>query len=133
MNTRSALVMVTLAWASVPSMISAQSGSDFQRAIQESNSIRQQQEQLRQQQSVPAIEDQRLFRPTPEERKAVTDLLQRDPRPRTLNDADVQWLSSLGDKVAWLGAERRIMHDIWKEVTGQVCCQPDDRTSSRQR
>lgn len=77
----------------------------------------QQMEQLKQQRE--DSESQRLVRPTPQEREAVAKLLQQSPRPKTLNEADVKFLTSLLEKPAWLGTERRIMHDIWKEVTGK--------------
>ena len=63
--------------------------------------------------------DQQIIRPTPMEREAISKLLETKPSPKTLNDADIKYLNGLLDKAAWLGVERRIMHEIWKEVTGK--------------
>jgi len=66
-----------------------------------------------------ALNDQKLFRPTPQEREAINKLLDMKPRPKTFNEADVTYLKALLNKAAWLGIERRIMHKIWSEVTGK--------------
>lgn len=41
------------------------------------------------------------------------------PRPKTLTDADVKYLKDLRDKAAWLGFERRIVHEMWTEVSSK--------------
>jgi len=65
------------------------------------------------------LQDSQIVRPTPRERDAITQLLNTKPRPRSLNDADIRYLKELLDKAAWLGFERRIMHEIWSEVRGK--------------
>ena len=74
---------------------------------------------MRYQASQSVIQDQTLFRPSPQERETVGKLLDMKPRPKTFNDADVRYLKALLDKAAWLGAERHIMHEMWTEVTGK--------------
>ena len=66
-----------------------------------------------------AIDEQKLFRPTPQEREAVSKLLDMKPRPKTFNEADIRYLKGLLDKAAWLGADQRIVHQMWTEVTGK--------------
>jgi hypothetical protein len=41
------------------------------------------------------------------------------PRSKTFNEADIKYLKALLDKAAWLGGERRILHEMWAEVTGK--------------
>ena len=62
--------------------------------------------------------DKTIVRPTPQERRAIQELLELSPPPETLTSADRKFLQELGDKVAWKGLERRIMHLIYKEVYG---------------
>ena len=76
-------------------------------------------EMMRYQQSQEVQNDQRLFRPSPQEREAVSKLIDMKPRPKTFNDADIRYLKGVLDKAAWLGAERRIMHEMWTEATGK--------------
>ena len=64
--------------------------------------------------------DRKLIRPSPKERVALIKLLEQKPRPKTLIDADVKYLRALLDKAVWTGAERRILREIWQEVTGQT-------------
>ena len=63
--------------------------------------------------------DRKLVRPSPKERIALIKLLEQKPRPKTLIDADIKFLRSLLDKAVWTGAERRILREIWQEVTGR--------------
>jgi hypothetical protein len=64
-------------------------------------------------------QDKAIIRPLPQERTAIQELLEMSPPPTTLIPADRQFLEELGDKVAWTGLERRIMHMIYKEVHGK--------------
>jgi hypothetical protein len=74
---------------------------------------------MRFQQSQEVLKDQKLVRPTPQEREAISKLLETKPRPKTFNEADIKYLKGLLDRATWLGAERRIMHEMWTEVTGK--------------
>ena len=74
-------------------------------------------EVMQYQQSQEVQNDQRLFRPSPQEREAVNNLIDMKPRPKTFNDADIRYLKGVRDKAAWLGAERRIMHQMWTDAT----------------
>jgi hypothetical protein len=76
-------------------------------------------EMMRQLQTQSAIEDEKVYRPSPQEREAVGKLIDMKPRAKTYNDADIGYLKALFDKPVWLGSERRIMHEMWTEVTGK--------------
>ena len=76
-------------------------------------------EVLRYQQTQSALDEQKLFRPSPQEREAISKLIDLKPRPKTFNEADIKYLKALLDKAAWLGGDRRIMHEMWAEVTGK--------------
>ena len=60
-----------------------------------------------------------MVRPSPRERDAVSQLLTAKPRPKTLKDADIKYLKDLLNKAAWFGFERRIVHEMWTEVSGK--------------
>jgi len=64
------------------------------------------------------LQDSQIVRPSPKERLAITKLLATKPRPKTLNDADMRYLKELLDKSTWFGFERRIMREMWREVSG---------------
>ena len=66
-----------------------------------------------------APEGPQTVRPSPKEREAVSQLLAAKPRPKTLKDADIEYLKSLRDKPAWFGFERRIVHEMWTEMSGK--------------
>src|SRR5207249_700661 len=74
---------------------------------------------LRYQQTQSALDEQRVFRPSPQEREGVSKLIGMKPRPKTFNEVDITYLKTLLDKAAWLGGERRIMHEMWAEATGK--------------
>ena len=65
------------------------------------------------------LEGSQIVRPSPRERDAVSQLLTTKPRPKTLKDADMKYLKDLLDKPAWFGFERRIVHEMWTEVSGK--------------
>jgi hypothetical protein len=65
------------------------------------------------------LEGSQMVRPSPRERDAVSQLLTIKPRPKTLKDADIKYLKDLLNKAAWVGFERRIVHDMWTEVSGK--------------
>ena len=65
------------------------------------------------------LEGSQIVRPSPRERVAVSQLLTTKPRPKTLKDADMKYLKDLLDKPAWFGFERRIVHEMWTEVSGK--------------
>lgn len=65
------------------------------------------------------LQDSQIVRPSPREREAISQLVATKPRPKTLNDGDIKFLKDLLDKAAWFGFERRIMHEIWEEVSGK--------------
>jgi len=65
------------------------------------------------------LEGSQIVRPSPRERDAVSQLLTIKPRPKTLKDADMKYLKDLLDKPAWFGFERRIVHEMWTEVSGK--------------
>lgn len=65
------------------------------------------------------LEGSQLVRPSPRERDAVSQLLAIKPRPKTLKDADIKYLKDLLAKAAWIGFERRIVHEMWTEVSGK--------------
>ena len=65
------------------------------------------------------LEGSQIVRPSPKERAAISQLLTTTPRPKTLKDADIKYLEDLLNKAAWFGFERRIVHEIWTEVSGK--------------
>jgi len=65
------------------------------------------------------LEGSQIVRPSPRERDAVSQLLTIKPRPKTLKDADIKYLKDLLNKAAWVGFERRIVHEMWTEVSGK--------------
>ena len=65
------------------------------------------------------LQDSQLVQPSPRERDAISQVLMTKPRPKTLTDADMKYLKELLNKPAWLGFERRIVHEIWREVSGK--------------
>ena len=65
------------------------------------------------------LEGSQIVRPSPRERDAVSQLLTAKPRPKTLKDADIKYLKDLLNKAAWVGFERRIVHEMWTEVSGK--------------
>ena len=65
------------------------------------------------------LEGSQMVRPSPRERDAVSQLLTAKPRPKTLKDADIKYLKDLLNKAAWVGFERRIVHEMWTEVSGK--------------
>ena len=65
------------------------------------------------------LEGSQIVRPSPRERDAVSQLLTTKPRPKILKDADMKYLKNLLDKPAWFGFERRIVHEMWTEVSGK--------------
>ena len=65
------------------------------------------------------LEGSQIVRPSPRERDAVIQLLTTKPRPKTLKDADMKYLEDLLDKPTWFGYERRIVHEMWTEVSGK--------------
>ena len=64
------------------------------------------------------LEGSQIVQPSPRERAAVIQLLTTKPRPKTLKDADMKYLKDLLNKPAWVGFERRIVHEMWTEVSG---------------
>ena len=64
------------------------------------------------------LEGSQIVQPSPRERAAVIQLLTTKPRPKTLKDADIKYLKDLLNKPAWVGFERRIVHEMWTEVSG---------------
>jgi hypothetical protein len=65
------------------------------------------------------LEGSQIVRPSPRERDAVSQLLTAKPRPKTLKDADMKYLKGLLDRAAWVGFERRIVHEMWTEMSGK--------------
>jgi len=65
------------------------------------------------------LEGSQIVRPSPRERDVVSQLLTIKPRPKTLKDADIKYLKDLLNKAAWVGFERRIVHEMWTEVSGK--------------
>ena len=65
------------------------------------------------------LEGSQMVRPSPRERDAVRQLLTAKPRPKTLKDADIKYLKDLLNKAARVGFERRIVHEMWTEVSGK--------------
>ena len=66
-----------------------------------------------------APEGPQTVRPSAKERAAVSQLLAARPRPKTLKDADIEYLKGLRDKPAWFSFERRIVHEMWTEMSGK--------------
>jgi hypothetical protein len=67
----------------------------------------------------PVLEDSKVVKPTQKEREAIRQLLTTNPRQKTLKDADRKYLKGLLDKAAWGGFERRIVHEMWTEMSGR--------------
>jgi hypothetical protein len=65
------------------------------------------------------LEGSQMVRPSPRERDAVSQLLSAKPCPKTFKDADIKYLKDLLNKAAWFGFERRIVHEMWTEVSGK--------------
>lgn len=65
------------------------------------------------------LEGSQMVRPSPKERAVVSQMLTTRPRPKTLNNADIKYLKDLLNKAAWVGFERRIVHEMWTEVSGK--------------
>lgn len=77
------------------------------------------------------LEGAQAVRPTLKERDAVSQLLTMKPRPKTLTDADMNYLKKLRDKATWLGFERRIVHEMWTEATGKEWHDPEVSQTSK--
>lgn len=67
----------------------------------------------------PGLEDSKVVKPTQKEREAIRQLLTTNPRQKTLRNADRKYLKGLLDKAAWIGFERRIVHEMWTEMSGR--------------
>lgn len=67
----------------------------------------------------PVLEDSQMVKPTQQEREAIHQLLATKPRQKTLKNADRKYLKGLLDKAAWIGFERRIVHEMWSEMSGK--------------
>ena len=67
----------------------------------------------------PALEELQMVKPTEKEREAIRQLLTTNPRQKTLKNADRKYLKGLLDKAAWVGFERRIVHEMWTEMSGR--------------
>ncbi len=67
----------------------------------------------------PIPEDSQMVKPTQKEREAIHQLLATKPRQKTLKNADRKYLKGLLDKAAWVGFERRIVHEMWSEMSGK--------------
>jgi hypothetical protein len=67
----------------------------------------------------PVLEDSQVVKPTQKEREAIRQLLTTNPRQKTLKNADRKYLKGLLDKAAWIGFERRIVHEMWTEMSGR--------------
>src|ERR1700692_3742064 len=85
-------------------------------------------EMLLHQESQSALNDQKFFRPSPQEREAINKLINMRSPPKTFNEADVTYLKALLNKAAWLGSERRIMDEMWAEATGKQWGASDGNT-----
>jgi hypothetical protein len=73
----------------------------------------------------PFLEGAQMVRPSPKEREAIYQLLALKPRPKTLKDADVKYLQRMRDKASWFVFERRMMHEIWADVSGTEWRDPE--------
>jgi hypothetical protein len=67
----------------------------------------------------PALEDSQMVKPTQKEREAIRQLLATHRPQQTLKNADKKYLKGLLDKAAWFGFERRIVHEMWTEMSGR--------------
>lgn len=67
----------------------------------------------------PVLEDSQMVKPTQKEREAIHQLLAAKPRQKTLKNADRKYLKGLLDKPAWIGFERRVVHEMWTEMSGK--------------
>jgi hypothetical protein len=67
----------------------------------------------------PVLEDSQMVKPTRKEREAIHQLLAAKPRQKTLKNADRKYLKGLLDKPAWIGFERRVVHEMWTEMSGK--------------
>jgi hypothetical protein len=67
----------------------------------------------------PVPEDSQMVKPTQKEREAIHQLLATKPRQKALPNADRKYLKGLLDKATWLGFERRIVHEMWTEMSGR--------------
>ena len=64
-------------------------------------------------------EDSQMVKPTQKEREAIHQLLATKPRQKALPNADRKYLKRLLDKATWLGFERRMVHEMWTEMSGR--------------
>lgn len=67
----------------------------------------------------PVLEDSQMVKPTQKEREAIHQLLSAKTRQKTLKNADRKYLKGLLDKPAWIGFERRVVHEMWTEMSGK--------------
>lgn len=67
----------------------------------------------------PILEESKVVKPTQKEREAIRQLLTTNPRQKSLKNADRKYLKGLLDKAAWIGFERRIVHEMWAEMSGR--------------
>ena len=67
----------------------------------------------------PIQEDSQMVKPTQKEREAIHQLLATKPRQKALPNADRKYLKGLLDKATWLGFERRVVHEMWTEMSGR--------------
>lgn len=67
----------------------------------------------------PIPEDSQMVKPTQKEREAIHQLLATKPRQKSLKNADRKYLKGLLDKPAWIGFERRVVHEMWTEMSGK--------------
>jgi hypothetical protein len=67
----------------------------------------------------PALEDSQMVKPTQKEREAIHQLLATKPRQKALKNADRKYLKGLLDKPTWIGFERRVVHEMWTEMSGK--------------
>ena len=65
------------------------------------------------------LEDSQMVKPTQKEREAIHQLLSAKPRQKALKNADRKYLKGLLDKAAWVGFERRVVHEMWTEMSGK--------------
>lgn len=64
-------------------------------------------------------EDSQMVKPTQKEREAIHQLLATKSRQKALPNADRKYLKGLLDKTTWLGFERRVVHEMWTEMSGR--------------
>lgn len=67
----------------------------------------------------PVLEDSQMMKPTQKEREAIHQLLATKPPQKALKNADRKYLKGLLDKPAWIGFERRVVHEMWTEMSGK--------------